>query len=175
MTKGEIVQKSENIFFLFADTCKAMEYDHFFKHPPGKWSAAENLQHLIISTTTSTIAFKLPLFLIRLIGGRPNRPSRMYKEVESKYNKKLIEGGVARGRYVPKPIELRTMKQPLLNNWAKACKEYITSLKNNRLEKDLDTYLVKHPLLGRITLRELCYFTIFHTQHHLNIILATNN
>ena len=34
----------------------------------------------------------------------------------------------------------------------------------------MDNFLIKHPLLGKITLRELCYFTIYHTQHHIKII-----
>jgi len=37
-------------------------------------------------------------------------------------------------------------------------------------EPQLDQYIAPHPLLGKITLRELCYFTIYHTKHHLNII-----
>ena len=37
-------------------------------------------------------------------------------------------------------------------------------------EEDLDRYLAPHPLLGKITLRELAYFTIYHTHHHLQII-----
>ena len=29
-------------------------------------------------------------------------------------------------------------------------------------EEQPDQYLAPHPLMGRITLRELCYFTIYH-------------
>jgi hypothetical protein len=37
-------------------------------------------------------------------------------------------------------------------------------------DSQLDQYIVPHPLLGKITLRELCYFTIYHTYHHLAIV-----
>lgn len=141
-----------------------------FKRPEGKWSVAENIQHLVISTNTSALAWKLPKFVVRLIGGTPNRVSRTYDELKEKYYKKLSEGGRASGRFVPKPVEINYGKQKLIDNWNKATSGFISMLKNNRSEKDLDSYLVKHPLLGRITLRELCYFTIFHTQHHLNSI-----
>jgi hypothetical protein len=57
-----------------------------------------------------------------------------------------------------------------MHNWNKVTTRHIAAIQKNRTEDDLDNYLVKHPLLGRITLRELCYFTIYHTQHHLNII-----
>ena len=33
-------------------------------------------------------------------------------------------------------------------------------------ESDLDTLQAPHPLLGKLTLRELMYFTIYHAQHH---------
>ncbi len=55
-------------------------------------------------------------------------------------------------------------------NWNKATIKFIAALKNKTGESKLDDYLARHPLLGRITLRELCYFTIYHTEHHLNII-----
>ncbi|MEO6540363.1 MAG: DinB family protein [Ferruginibacter sp.] len=170
MTKTEIITAAENMFKQFSDTCHTMEETRLFKRPENKWSAAENIQHLIISTNTTTLAYGLPKFLVRWIGGTPNRASRTYTELKDKYYKKLSDGGRASGRFVPKPIEIRYGKQKLLDNWNKATVRFITALTKNRTEKDLDSYLAKHPLLGHITLRELCYFTIFHTEHHLNSI-----
>lgn len=170
MNKNEIITASENMFKQFSATCNGIDETGFFKRPGSKWSVAENVQHLIVSTNTSALAYFLPRFLVRLIGGTPNRDSRTYEELKDKYYKKLSEGGQASGRFVPKPIDLKYGKQPLLDNWEKATAKYIRSLAANRSEKDLDSYLVKHPLLGRITLRELCYFTIFHTEHHLHSI-----
>lgn len=170
MTLEEIVQESEKAFFLFAKTCATIEEHSFFTKAAGKWSVAENMQHLVTSTTTSTLAFKLPLFIVRIVGGTPNRSSRSYDELLLKYNKKITEGGKASGRYIPKGLNIKKGKQGLMRKWAKACTAYIRFLKRNRSEKDLDNYLVGHRLLGKITLRELCYFTIFHTLHHCNII-----
>lgn len=167
MTKSEIIIASENIFKQFSATCSSIDEKQLFRRPQKKWSAAENIQHLIISTNTTALAYKLPKFLVRLIGGRPNRSSRTFDEIKDKYYKKLSDGGKASGRFVPKPIEIKYGKQKLLNNWNKAITKYKMLLADNRTENDLDNYLVKHPLLGRITLRELCYFTIFHTEHHL--------
>ena len=170
MTKSEIIADAENIFIQFSETCSAITEIDFFKRPQNKWSVAENIQHLIISTNTTTLAYNLPKFLVRWIGGTPNRSSRSYDEVKEKYYKKLSDGGRASSRFVPKPIEIKYGKQKLLDNWNKATSKFITSLSAKRTEADLDNYLVKHPLLGRITLRELCYFTIFHTEHHLHSI-----
>lgn len=170
MTKTEIIHAAENIFTGFSKTCTAVDETAFFKRPGEKWSVAENVQHLIISTNTSSLAWYLPKFLVRWIGGTPNRNSRSYDELKNKYYTKLSEGGRASGRFVPKPTEIKYGKQKLLDNWNKATAKFINTLDKKRSEQDLDSYLVKHPLLGRITLRELGYFTIFHTEHHLNSI-----
>ena len=36
----------------------------------------------------------------------------------------------------------------------------------NWKESDLDKYVLPHPLLGKISLREMLYFTDFHILHH---------
>ncbi len=170
MTKNEIIKAAEKTFSAFTDYCTSITEFVFFDKPNTKWSVAENVQHLIVSTTTSTLAFSLPKFLVLFIGGKPNRKSKTYEELVSNYKNKLEEGGKASGRFIPNPIKLNFGKQKLMSNWKKATTKYLTAILKNRSENDLDNYLVKHPLLGKITLRELCYFTVYHTQHHLNII-----
>jgi hypothetical protein len=36
-------------------------------------------------------------------------------------------------------------------------------------EKNLDNTAVPHPLIGKLTLRKMLYFTIYHMKHHLKI------
>lgn len=170
MTKDQIIIAAEKIFKATAAKCEGIEESFFFERPPGKWSVAENLQHLIISTNTSTLAYSLPKFLVKWIGGHSNRNPEGYEELKARYFAKLEEGAKASGRYVPDPIEVKYGKQKLIHNWNKACFKFISALEHNRSEADLDAYFIKHPLLGRISLRALCYFTIFHTEHHLNNI-----
>ena len=173
MNKQAIIAAAEKSFSAFTRYCNSIPGNVFFDKPGPKWSVAENLQHLVISTNMSTLAFSLPKFVVRWISGRPNRGSKTYEQLVVKYKQKLAEGGAASGRYIPKPIAIKISKERLLHNWDRATGKHLTALKNNRSEKDLDNYLVKHPLLGKITLRELCYFTIYHTEHHLNIISSS--
>lgn len=167
MTKEIILKEAEDSFASFGETCGAFNKNAFFERPEGKWSVAENMQHLILSLNTTTLAYALPKFLVKLIGGIANRDSRSYDELLDRYNKKIAEGATASSRYVPKPIEIKYGKDILLERWKAATAKFIRALRDNRTEQDLDHYIVKHPLLGPITLRELCYFTIFHTKHHL--------
>ena len=45
-----------------------------------------------------------------------------------------------------------------------------SAIEKNWKDTQLDQYIVPHPLLGKITLREMGYFTIYHVQHHDAII-----
>ncbi len=170
MNKKDILPASKKSFTDFTNYCNNLNEVSFFAKPNEKWSVAENVQHLIVSTNTSALAFFLPKFIVSWIGGKPNRKSKTYEELVDKYNLKLAQGGTASGRFVPKPIKINFGKEKMIANWNKATAKYLTALEKNRTEDDLENYLVKHPLLGKITLRELCYFTIFHTQHHLKTI-----
>lgn len=35
-------------------------------------------------------------------------------------------------------------------------------------DKALDSYLLPHPLLGKMTVREILFFTLYHNLHHVN-------
>lgn len=164
----EILKQSNLVFNQLSDFAGQIPETHFFEKPfPDKWSIAQHLKHLIISTKTTTAAYALPKFLIQLVAGKPNRPSRSYEELVKKYRQQLEDGAKASGRYIPDTVSVSTGKQNLIILWQKTTAQYIQALQKNWTNEKLDQYIVKHPVLGKITLRELCYFTIYHTQHHL--------
>lgn len=167
LTIAAIVQESEKAFQRFTEFCREVPADRFFEEPAGKWSVAQNLQHLIIATKSATAAFAIPKFLVRMFGGKPNRPSYPYPALIEKYQAQLAAGGKAHGRYIPKHFKPNANKEELINHWQQFTTIYLQALQKNWKDTQLDKYLVKHPLLGKITLRELCYFTIYHTEHHL--------
>ena len=39
-------------------------------------------------------------------------------------------------------------------------------------EKQLDTILLPHPLMGKMTLREILMWNAYHTLHHINVLKA---
>jgi len=174
LTLEQIFSLSEKSFRQLLEYCENVSSDKFFAQPADKWSIAQNVQHLIISTKTTTAAYALPKFLVRLIGGKPNRPSRSLEELTAKYRLKLQAGGKAKGRYVPSSLSPAIGKHVILNKWQHVAANYLEALKKNWKDDQLDQYIAPHPLLGKITLRELCYFTIYHTGHHLHIIQERN-
>ncbi|MBK8608602.1 MAG: hypothetical protein IPL84_01240 [Chitinophagaceae bacterium] len=128
MTKADIITASDTIFKQLDACCNAIDENLFFKRPENKWSAAENMQHLILSTNTTALAYWLPAFLIKWMAGTPNRASRTYQEVKDKYYRKLSEGATASAKFVPKPIDINFGKQQLMRNWEKATNKFINAL-----------------------------------------------
>jgi hypothetical protein len=175
LDKEQILHESAAAFRQITDYCVLIPNDLFFKEPSAeKWSMAQNLAHLIVALKTTVPAYALPKFLVRMIGGKPNRASRSYDELIEKYRQKLAAGGKAQGRFVPKNVRPPITREFLLNKWLKVTEEYLGAIQKNWTSEQFDRYIVKHPLLGKITLRELCYFTIYHTRHHLEIIKSRN-
>jgi hypothetical protein len=172
MNLTEIHIASRKIFNEFTDGCRIIPDEKFFFQPADKWSVAQNVDHLIRSMKPTRLVYILPKFIVRLYTGTPNRPSRSYEALVEKYKTKLAAGGRATGIFIPKPVT-GISKDELLARWDMCCKNYLQALAKNR-DEQLDRYLAPHPLLGKITLRELCYFTIYHTAHHLNIIKQRN-
>ena len=150
--------------------CGSLSEVDFFYQPDGKWSPAQQVRHLTIATKTSLLAFTLPKFIVRTVGGKPNRSSRTYDELVAKYQLKLQQGGKSSKRYIPKPISSEIGKHPLLNAFYASMKKMSSAINKKWKEEQPDQYIVPHPLLGKITLRELGYFNIYHTLHHLNSI-----
>lgn len=143
--------------------------DTDFQHsPPGKWTPGQHLEHLSRSVAPVRMAFGLPLWLIRWRVGMANRPSRTYEELVSRYREKLSLGGQAPERFRPgkvTPAQRTHWVERLTRDIDLLCRRT-----GNKTESDLDRYILPHPLLGKLTLREMLYFTIYHAHHHRQLI-----
>ena len=170
LTIHEIQQQLLSAESEFNRYCTTLTDEQFFYQPVGKWSPAQQVKHLIIAADNTKLAFALPKFIVRWYAGKPNRPSRSYDELVAKYKLKLLEGGRASGRFVPKPISAGYGKQRMLDRFKRSMDQLAHAIKSKWKELQLDQYIAPHPLLGKITLRELGYFTIHHTYHHLESI-----
>jgi len=169
-SKEEILKQLNAISNEFASFCSSITDEIFFRQPVEKWSVAQNVTHLITSANMTRLAYRLPKFIVRLYTGKPNRPSRSYDELVAKYKLKLEQGGRASGRFVAKPVLAKEGKENILTTFKRAMGKLENAVQKNWDDQQLDKYLAPHPLLGKLTLRELGYFTIYHTEHHLNIV-----
>jgi len=85
-----------------------------------------------------------------------------------KYNKRIEEGAKASGIFIPPPIAFNK-KGKLIKRLSKLSSA-LSKKALSQSEQNLDTYILPHPLLGKITMREMLYFTADHVQHHQKII-----
>jgi hypothetical protein len=142
--------------------------EQFEVSPNGKWSAGQNLDHLIRAIKPLQVAYALPKFAIVVMFGKTNRASKTYDELVIKYKAKLAAGGRASGPFIPPAVGFEK-KDELIKKYTKQKQKLITKIEKQS-ETDLDKYILPHPLLGKVTLREMLYFTIHHNVHHLELL-----
>ncbi|HKY54720.1 MAG TPA: DinB family protein, partial [Anaerolineales bacterium] len=123
---------------------------------------------LIKSHKPISKALKLPKFTLQAVFGKPEKPSMTYEELCQIYRDAIAKGGQAFGRYLPDqqtPADTEKAKSDLLNQFSKASAELV-SVAEKWNESELDEYLLPHPLIGKLTIREMLFFTIYHNLRH---------
>ncbi len=141
----------------------------FFEREGEIWSPSDNLDHLIKAVQPITKAMKLPRVTLQAMFGTPEKPSMSYAELCQVYRDAIAKGGQASGRYLPEQQnpqrDAEEQKKTLLDRWSKTGDELVSVAKSWE-ENDLDRYRLPHPLLGKLTIREMLYFTIYHNLRH---------
>jgi hypothetical protein len=168
MTKPQIIQLLKQNHNAFINYIQTLTVEEFLYAPADKWTAAQQLDHIHKSVKPLTQAMGYPKFVPRLLFGKANRPSKTYDALINRYNEKLLLGGRASGRFVPAAIaasQKDELIKLILDSVNKLCK---------RIEKfsetELDNLILPHPLLGKITIREMLYFTAYHVEQHEHFI-----
>jgi hypothetical protein len=169
MTRSEIVTRLRDDHKRFAVMISSQTDEDFTRCAAGKWSPGHQLDHIYRSVLPLRRAVKLPALVPRVLFGKPNRGSRSYEEVVARYQEKLADGGKASGAFLPKPIEIRHRNSLLIKmtDTAYALARSIEKMD----EQKLDGILLPHPLLGKLTLREMLHFTIYHVGHHHKVTM----
>ena len=169
MNKEVIIQKLLSNHQEFAELVSSLDESGFNFSANNKWTAGQHLEHIYLAVSPLTKALILPVFILKLLFGKTNRLSKNYEGLVKKYSDKLQNGGVASGRFIPKKVSFEQkeiLKRKLLKNVKILCKAV-----NNFTEAKLDDYILPHPLLGKLTIKEMLYFTIYHVEHHKKLVL----
>ena len=141
------------------------------KKPEGKWQAGQHIIHLIQSTKPLVKALTLyPKFVLKWKFGVNNRANKSYEEVVQKYHEKLA---LVPGLVSPFSASMPYTKFADRERYFKELSDLNQAL-NRGTEKikpqHLDTILLPHPLMGKMTLREILMWNAYHTKHHLDIL-----
>jgi hypothetical protein len=164
MHKDEILIILKQNYGSFTDYISVLSCENFLCQMQDKWTPGQQLRHLIQSVKPVRQITGLPKFLPVLIWGKANRKSRSYEELIYKYQEKLSGGGRAPSRFIPKKVTWDE-KEILIQSLNNEVKKLIKNMKSFS-EEDLDRIILPHPLLGKLTVREMLYFTSYHVLHH---------
>jgi hypothetical protein len=164
MIKYDLIEAMTENHQRFSNYMNILTESEYLYAMPEKWSAGQQLDHIVRSTKPLILAVQLPRFVLKLIFGKANRPSMSFDELVKKYEDKLANGAKATGSFIPPKIGF-DKKNALINELNSIITKINTGVEKFS-EEDLDNCLLPHPLLGKITFREMLYFTIDHVDHH---------
>jgi hypothetical protein len=170
-TRPEILQALSDVEREVAAFFGSLSGDELVLRVGEAWTPAEHLAHLNAAVAAVARGLAVPRWLLRLRFGRARGPSRPYEELRETYRARLAEGGRATGEFVP-PREdppaaaVEERRAEVLARWGRVNARLRGALEGWS-ERDLDRILLPHPLLGKLTTREMLFFTLYHNQHHI--------
>lgn len=170
MHKDDIILKLEEKHQTLLNWLKQHEDDNWESGPENKWTTGQQALHLLQSIKTLNFALSLPKFILKYRFGKSNRDVRDFNTVVNRYNERL------------KDVEVRTfgpsqnMKIPKLKEKQYVLDRLQTENKKLQYKTDkwtddqLDNYILPHPLMGKMPVREIIMWTAYHVEHHTNTL-----
>lgn len=170
MNKTEIITNLNKAHSAFWET--AVQLPNPTIPVNGKWSTAQNADHINIALLRVGNYLSLPKASIESNFGLSNRESVSSEVLIKAYQNTIANGVKAAAPFIPE-LNLETSIEELIEQGKKLLEAFISNLQNWS-EEELEKYNCPHPVLGKTTIREVLYFTIYHVQHHTEIIKKTN-
>ncbi len=148
--------------------------DKFIYAPDGKWTSAEHLDHLYKTAKAVTKGMSVPKLMLWYKFGKCNRDIRTYDEVKLRYREKLLN--IPEGMTSPISVATYTVdqKEDRIKKF-RSSGDTLIRMVNRWSEKQLDKYLLPHPLMGRMPIREMLMLVDYHNYHHLDNLKKNYN
>lgn len=144
----------------------------FFAPQGDRWSPSEHARHLTKSIGAVAKGLAAPKIAIRLLYGAHAGASRDLATVQAVYRERLGRGASAGGfapEPRPAPADLEAGRAAILARFRSAGSDLRRALARWN-ESSLDRLRMPHPLLGKLTVREMCLFTLYHNAHHVRLV-----
>ncbi|WP_313270001.1 DinB family protein [Sphingobacterium sp.] len=166
MTKQELIKTFSDNHYTAISYIQALPESHFsFRHNE-KWTAGQQLKHILLTLLPFPKVLQSKDFISEKFGTLERAPWD-YDAVRNNYLKT--------SRQAPKqflPEEIATEQKELLIAQTEETLETISQLLALYKEDELDRLALPHPLLGKLSIREMFYLMSYHPIHHLNQIKA---
>lgn len=144
--------------------------EHWTQGPEGKWTQGQQALHLLQSIKPLNDALSLPKYILRFKFGKANRPVRDYNAIVKRYQERLedAKGKTFKGSQNMK-VPTIADKKYILNRLQTESKKLQYKTKKIS-DKNLDTVILPHPLMGKMPVREIIMWTAHHVEHHTRIL-----
>jgi hypothetical protein len=163
MNKLELSKRLIQEHQSFIDFISSLSNEDLMRSHDDKWNPAQQLEHVYLCLRPVKLALSLPNIIPAILFGKSKKGSRTYESLVEAYQLKLKNGGKSPSMYKPKKSvrdvdKLKIGLMHLVND--------ISNKLSHFQENDLDGFLLPHPLLGKLTARELIFFALYHVGHH---------
>ncbi|MFK7950647.1 MAG: DinB family protein [Saprospiraceae bacterium] len=169
-TRSQLIQDLENSFQAIINWINEQPESHFNKiMVEGKWSIAGHLYHLLKSTKAVTQGMKMPKLGLRTMFGKCNRTERTYDEIVEKYHNVVVKNSFKTLSAYEAESGRTFERSALIQRFESELNDFIKAFEKWK-DTDISVYVMLHPAIGKLTIREFVLFTTLHTNHHLNIL-----
>jgi hypothetical protein len=167
---GELLRLHEESVALYATISTPT-----FVAPQGNaWSPADHVRHLTKSMRALNRGLRLPLLALWWKFGRAKHPSRNYEAIVQAYRTRLETFDGRNNPFAPAtaPVaDIESWRAEVMRYHAVAVNDLVKHARRLS-EGSLDRYQVPHPLLGKLTLREMLFFMLYHNLHHVRLVAS---
>lgn len=142
-----------------------------FRRETGEWAPIDDLRHLTLSVSPLVQALRMPKDELRSRFGEADRPSRAYGDLRDAYRAELDAGLTSPDPFDPPDEEVEdraAFRDQVLGRWESLGDDLQDAL-GSWDEDDVDRFVLPHPALGPLTVREMLFFTHFHDLHHVGV------
>lgn len=170
-SKETIITETKNSTQRAIEWFSAIPTEQFFIRTANEWSASDNVDHLIKAIKPVALALKIPKLGLQIMFGKTEHPSKTYNEICKSYVAEINKGAQAPERYLPNqetPSQPDEHKKELLEQLNKAGNSLVYALEKWQ-DAELDQYQLPHPIAGKLTVREMLFFSIYHILRHARI------
>lgn len=166
MHKDEIADILEEKYHNLLNWLELQDDDKWIQGPADKWTTGQQALHLLQSIKPLNDVLSMPRFWFKYAFGTNNRQLRDYDTIVQRYLERL-------DAFKKNPAKTsKRLKVPKLKD-----KTYILTrlqveskklqYKTRRIsDKNLDTLILPHPVMGKMPIRELLMWTAYHVEHH---------
>lgn len=167
-TKSDLLSQLDMLIGQYQAVISATPVDKMNIQLNNKWSICQNIDHINKSNQLTSIGYKTPGIILGLTFGKAKVPSRSTEEIIRLYQAELSKGAKSPKLFEAGKSNLKdkTVLQEKYHAQMSALKSNIDSWS----EADLEKYKMIHPILGRLTAKEMLSFTVYHQFHHMNTI-----